>query len=146
MIKFSTPILLSMVLIATNSLAKDWQIQMLNYGDSGSMVFEPDYIHANVGDTVTFIPTQSGHNAKSYIVPEGSSAWSSKLNQEHTLSLENEGVHVYYCPPHLMMGMVGVIQVGNAKNLEKVSSKYPRLRSKVALQPERVDTTIAKIR
>lgn len=146
MFAFPKLILLSLVLISSSSFAKDWQIQMLNYGELGPMVFEPNYIHAQVGDTVTFTPTQSGHHAKSYVVPEGSPSWSTKLNQAYTLSLENEGIHLYYCPPHLMMGMVGIIQVGKATNLEEVDKKYPRLRSKVALKPERVDAIIAKLK
>lgn len=125
--------------------ASDWQIKMLNYGEAGSMVFEPSYVHAQVGDTVTFVPTQSGHNAKSYIVPDNAAAWSSLLNQSYTLKLEQEGVHLYYCPPHLMMGMIGIIQVGDAVNAEKVASKYPRLRSKIALSPEQADEIVANI-
>lgn len=125
--------------VATGACAKDWQVKMLNYGDAGPMVFEPSFIEAEVGDTVTFLPTQSGHNAKSYVVPDGQSSWASKLNEEYTVTLDHEGVHLYYCPPHLMMGMIGVIQVGDAINQAKIDEKYPRLRSKVALNPERVD-------
>ena len=125
--------------------AKEWQVQMLNYGEAGSMVFEPSYIHAQVGDTITFMPTQSGLNAKSYVVPNNEQSWTSPLNQSYTLTLEQEGVHLYYCPPHLMMGMIGVIQVGQAANLDAIESKYPRLRSKIALSPERADAIVANI-
>ncbi|GAB3488361.1 pseudoazurin [Marinomonas epiphytica] len=133
------------VFVPSVVFAKDWQIKMLNYGEEGSMVFEPSYIEAQVGDTVTFIPAQSGHNAKSYVVPEGEQAWSSKLNQEYTLSLNQQGVHLYYCPPHLIMGMIGVIKVGEALNQQVIEQKYPRLRSKISLNPARADKILDKL-
>jgi len=125
--------------------AADWQVKMLNFGEKGSMVFEPDFVHAEVGDTVTFIPSNSGHNAKSYVVPEGVKAWKTPVDETYTVALENEGLHLFYCPPHLMMGMVGMIQVGAASNLDKVMVKAPKLRSKVALKPERVDNVLTQI-
>lgn len=140
-------LLMGMGLLATcGALAKDWQVQMLNYGDTGPMVFEPAFIKAQVGDTVTFVPTQSGHQAKSYVVPEGQTPWASQLNEQYTVNLDHEGVHLYYCPPHLMMGMVGVVQVGEPVNQSVIDEKYPRLRSKVALKPERVDEIMANLK
>ena len=138
--------LLCLALLSSFASAKDWQIQMLNYGDAGSMVFEPSYVYAQVGDTVTFVPTQSGHNAKSYVVPEQVKQWTSPLNETYKLTLSQEGIHLYYCPPHLMMGMIGVIQVGNASNIDVIEQKYPRLRSKIALSPERADAIVAQIK
>ncbi len=40
--------------------AADHEVKMLNLGAKGAMVFEPDYIVAAPGDTVTFVPTQPG--------------------------------------------------------------------------------------
>lgn len=144
-LKHRIAVVLSTICLPWFVQAKDWQVQMLNYGDAGSMVFEPSYIHAQIGDTVTFVPTQSGHNAKSYVVPRDTKAWTSPINESYTLALQHEGVHLYYCPPHLMMGMIGVIQVGKANNLDTIESKYPRLRSKIALSPERADQIVANI-
>ena len=138
--------LLCLALLSSFASAKDWQIQMLNYGDAGSMVFEPSYVYAQVGDTVTFVPTQSGHNAKSYVVPEQVKQWTSPLNETYKLTLSQEGIHLYYCPPHLRMGMIGVRQVGNASNIDVIEQKYPRLRSKIALSPERADAIVAQIK
>ena len=134
------------LLASCAGVAKDWEVQMLNYGDTGPMVFEPAFIHAEVGDTVTFVPTQAGHHTKSYVVPDEQQPWSSKLNERYTVNLDHEGVHLYYCPPHLMMGMVGVIQVGEPINQATIDEKYPRLRSKVALNPERVDAIMANLK
>ncbi|WP_432468596.1 pseudoazurin [Agarivorans sp. Z349TD_8] len=126
--------------------AKEWQVKMLSYGDAGSMVFEPAFLQAEVGDSVTFVPSQSGHFVKSYVVPEGASGWASKMDQAYTITLDQQGLFLYYCPPHLMMGMVGLIQVGEAVNKATFEQKYPRLRAKVALSPERVDAVVAQIK
>ncbi|BFM51423.1 pseudoazurin [Marinomonas sp. THO17] len=139
---------LSCVIFGANTYAKEWHVQMLNYGsaEQGGMIFEPAFIHAQVGDTVTFLPSHSGHNAQSYVVPEGSKQWKSSLDKEYSITLDAEGIHLYYCPPHLMMGMVGMIQVGSAKNQAIIEKKAPRLRSKMALKPERMDALLLKIR
>lgn len=136
-----------LIMLSSASLAKNWQVQMLNYGSGkdGGMIFQPAYIHASIGDTVTFIPTHSGHNAQSYVVPKDAKQWKTPLDKEYTVALDQEGIHLYYCPPHLMMGMVGVIQVGEAKNLSLVEKKAPRLRAKMALKPERIDALLANI-
>ncbi|RBO83876.1 pseudoazurin [Marinomonas aquiplantarum] len=143
-----TSVTLSILLIGQQVHAKEWQIQMLNYGsaEQGGMIFEPAFIHAQVGDTITFLPSHSGHNAQSYVVPEGSRQWKSSLDKEYTFTLDAEGIHLYYCPPHLMMGMVGMIQVGAAKNQALIDKKAPRLRSKMALKPERMDALLSQIR
>lgn len=128
-----------MLAASVTASAKDWQVQMLSYGEKGPMVFEPDFIEAQVGDTVTFIPTQPGHHVQSYVTAAGQAAWSSKFNETYQVLLEHEGVNLYYCPPHLMMGMVGLIQVGDAINKDVIDAKYLELRDKIALNPERVD-------
>lgn len=130
----------------SSAFAKDWQVQMLSYGEKGPMVFEPDFIQAQVGDTVTFLPTQPGHHVASALTPDQQKAWSSKLNETYTVELTEEGVNLYYCPPHLMMGMVGVIQVGEAVNKESLDQFYPSFRNKIALNPERVDAILEQVK
>ncbi|ADZ90572.1 pseudoazurin [Marinomonas mediterranea] len=133
------------LLLATFGVAKEIKIEMLNYGPEGGMVFQPSFVRAELGDIVTFVPTHAGHYAQSYVVPEGQSAWKSTMNQPFSITLSHEGVHLYYCPPHLMMGMVGMIQVGKPANLEVINAKVGRLKSKVALKPERVDALMEQI-
>ncbi|SBS26961.1 Pseudoazurin precursor [Marinomonas aquimarina] len=130
----------------TSLSAKDWQVQMLSFGDKGPMVFEPDFIQAQVGDTVTFVPTQPGHYVQSYVTAEGQDAWTSTFNETYQITLNNEGVNLYYCPPHLMMGMVGMIQVGEAINSEVIETRYPELRDKITLNPERVDLILDNLK
>lgn len=118
---------------------------MLNFGDTGSMVFEPDFVIAQPGDTIKFVPTNTGHNVKSFAVPKGANPFTSKLNEIFEVKLEQQGVYLYYCPPHLMMGMVGMIQVGKAENLVEIKQKASRLDSKIVMNKERVEQVLKRV-
>lgn len=99
-----------------SSFAANHDVKMLNNGADGSMVFEPAFIQAKPGDTVTFKPTNKGHWVESKAVPKGAKAFLSQEDKEFTVKLDKEGVYVYTCPPHRTMNMSGIIQVGKAVN------------------------------
>ena len=84
------------------------------------MVFEPAYVNAQPGDVVRFIPTDKGHNVEDIkgMLPEGVASFKSKNNDLFELTVEAEGVYGIKCTPHFGMGMVALIQVGEAVNLE----------------------------
>lgn len=115
-------IMASMMMLALSSpaFATDFKVEMLNKGEVGAMVFEPAYIAAQPGDTVTFLPTTKGHNAQSIkgMLPEGVEKFKSKTSEEFTLTLDVEGLYGIKCTPHYTMGMVMLIQVGKPVNLE----------------------------
>ena len=95
--------------------AADHVVKMKNQGAAGGfMVFEPAYTEAAPGDTVTFEPTDPGHNAVSLegMTPKGATPFSGALNEKLTVTLTQPGVYGYQCTPHLIMGMVGVVVVG----------------------------------
>ena len=79
------------------------------------------------GGTVTFLPASKGHNVESKLVPDGAEAFKSELDEKYSVKLDKEGVYIYVCPPHSMMNMVGVIQVGEATNMDAVNSRVPKL-------------------
>jgi len=112
------------LMLAGAANAADHQVQMLNKGEKGSMVFVPDYIVAAPGDTVTFIPTDKSHDAESVkgMIPEGAQPFKGKINQEITVTLEKEGVYGVKCTPHYGMGMVALIAVGQPTNLEEAKA------------------------
>ena len=121
-------LILTAALLATSAYAAEHEIKMLDIGsDKAPMVFEPAVLKIAPGDTVTFIPTNKGHNVESKIVPEGAEAFKSELDEKYSVKLEKEGVYVYVCPPHSMMNMAGVIQVGEATNIEAVQKALPKL-------------------
>jgi pseudoazurin len=97
--------------------AADHQVKMLNKDSEGrAMQFEPAFLKVDVGDTVTFVATDKTHNSESIAkaIPEGAEGWKGKINQEVAVTFEVEGFYAYKCLPHVGMGMVGLIQVGEA--------------------------------
>lgn len=112
------------VLMAGAAGAAEIEVHMLNKGEKGSMVFEPDYIVAAPGDTIHFVPTDKGHNAETIkgMLPEGAEPFKSKFNQEFSVTLDKEGVYGVKCSPHYAMGMVALIRVGEPGNLEEAQA------------------------
>jgi pseudoazurin len=102
------------------------EVQILNVHpeDRGQrMVFFPDIVMANPGDTIRFIPTERGHNAAAdaNMLPDGVEPWRSGMNEEFEITLDVEGAYGVYCTPHKSAGMVGLIIVGdNPPNLEEI--------------------------
>lgn len=112
------------VFAVTAAQAAEIEVKMLNRGEKGMMVFEPDYVVAQKGDTVRFIPTDKGHNVQSIknMLPEGVSKFKSAYNEEFILQLDQDGFYGVKCSPHYPMGMVALIKVGDPKNGEKAQS------------------------
>jgi pseudoazurin len=103
-------------------VAEEHEIKMLNFSESGPMVFEPGFLRIQPGDTVIFKPVDLAHNTEtiSTMIPDGGQEWLGNINEEVRVTLTTEGVYVYQCTPHLILGMVGVIQVGKPSNLNEV--------------------------
>lgn len=95
--------------------AADFEVHMLNKGVAGTMVFEPAFVQIQPGDTVTFIPTDKGHNVEAIkdMLPEGVEPFKSKINETYTVTFDVAGVYGVKCTPHLAMGMIGLIVVGD---------------------------------
>lgn len=119
--------------------AAQYEVKMLNYGNTGSMVFEPAFLHIQPGDTVKFVPTDPTHNTRSFLVPKPEKSWNSKVSEEFSITPQTEGIYVYYCSPHLVMAMVGMIQVGEPKNLEQAKKSSSRLQAKFVMNKQRID-------
>jgi pseudoazurin len=115
---------LAAMMVAGAAQAADHQVQMLNKGDKGAMVFQPDFIQAAPGDTVTFVPTDKGHDAESIkgMIPDGAEPFKGKISQELKVTLDKEGVYGVKCTPHYGMGMVALIVVGKPVNLEQAKA------------------------
>lgn len=115
--------LLVLATLAAPAMAADHQIKMLNVGaDGGRMVFEPAWVKVAVGDTVTFVATDKGHNAETIkgMAPEGSEPFKGSMAKDITVTFTEPGVYGVKCLPHFGMGMVALVLVGDAPyaNLE----------------------------
>lgn len=112
-------ILIAILSLPLAAYAAQHHIKMLDIGaDNQTMVFEPAVLHIAAGDSITFLPSNKGHHVESKSIPEGAEHFKSELDQEFTITLHQEGIYLYTCPPHSMMNMNGVIIVGTAHNLE----------------------------
>ncbi|MFC4626303.1 pseudoazurin [Daeguia caeni] len=120
-----------LALLACPVRAENIEVQMLNKGAEGAMVFEPAFIKANPGDTITFKPIDKGHNIESIkgMIPEGVEPFKSKVDETYVLTVEKPGAYLVKCTPHYAMGMIALISVGdNPANLDAiVSAKKPKL-------------------
>ena len=96
-------------------------------GKGKFMLFEPEFIKANVGDTVKFVPTNKGHNAEmiSNFWPEGATEFVGALNEEVVLTIDKPGVYGIKCKPHYPMGMLAMIVAGDPTNKAQLDSYTP---------------------
>lgn len=103
------------VALSGTAWAEDFEVQMLNRSDAGTMVFEPSFLHIAQGDTVTFLATDRGHNAESItaMMPEGAEVFSGRINEEISVTFDVDGLYGVMCKPHFAMGMVITIAVGD---------------------------------
>ena len=110
----SLTLLLTTALLCTSALAQTHEVKMLTRSATAGMVYEPDYLQIAPGDTVRFIPTQSSHNAATLpsLLPEGAEPFKGKIDQMTEQTFPVPGLYGIQCIPHLAMGMVMLIQVG----------------------------------
>ena len=129
------------------SEGSEHEIKMLNMGTDGAMVFEPAVIKVSVGDTIHFKATDAAHNSVSVegMIPAGAASWASQLSQDFSITLDTEGIYVYQCDPHLIMAMIGVIQVGDAVNQAEILSASQNYKSKLVMNSERLDKYLSKL-
>ncbi len=140
-----TSLAAAVLTIATQAGAAEHTVKMLNQGEDGTMVFEPGFLQVEPGDTVTFVPENPSHNTNAVLTPEGGTDWKGAIDEEVTVTLNQEGVFVYQCDPHVSLGMVGVIQVGEATNLDKAKDKAASLKEKMATNKDRLDQYLKQV-
>lgn len=99
-------------------------VKMLNKGSAGMMVFEPALVRVKPGESVTFTPTDMGHDAESIpgMIPAGAQPFKGAMNKPITVTFTKPGVYGFKCTPHLGMGMVGVVVVGSPTNLAQAKT------------------------
>lgn len=129
-------------------VGKNYEVQMLNQGSEGYMVFEPSVIKIQKGDSITFKATDAAHNSASIdgMIPAGAKVWNSKLSQDITVTFDVEGIYGYQCTPHAMMAMIGLIQVGeNKDNLESVKAAAQKFKATFVMNQDRFDNYLSQL-
>jgi pseudoazurin len=132
----SATIVAVMITVAGTAFGGEVEIKMLNKGEKGAMVFEPDFVRIHPGDTIEFEPIDKGHNAETIkgMIPAGAEPFKSKINAEFSVTLTEDGVYGIRCTPHYGVGMVALIVVGIPDNVEEakaVAVKTPAKSRKV---------------
>ena len=120
----------AMATMASYAAAADFEVHMLNKGKDGVMVFEPGLTKVAKGDTITFVPTDKSHNAETIkdLLPEGAKPFKGKMNEAVKVTFDVEGAYAIKCAPHLGMGMVALVVVGDAPaNIDAIkTAKLPK--------------------
>ena len=120
-----------MVLSAKAEEKEPLIIEMLNKRGKEKMLYGQDVAKIDVGQTITWTPDSKGHNVQFVSVPKGVEKVKSKLSKEFSYTFEQEGVYLYVCTPHAIMGMIGVVVVGESDvNLDEVLDYKFRGKSK----------------
>ncbi|MBN3561469.1 pseudoazurin [Aliamphritea spongicola] len=130
--------LLLSALTVTPAYAAEYEVKMLNANEEGNMVFEPSVLQVEVGDTVTFIPSDPVHDSISVLTPAGANSWHGKRDQKISVVINKEGVYIYKCAPHYYYGMVGVIHAGNPVNLAEAQQAAKDISSKFLMNKDRL--------
>lgn len=111
------PLVAAVLFLPTGPVVADTvEVRMLNRGENGSMVFEPEYVELAPGDTLRFRVGSRSHNAASIdtMGPEGAMPFKGQIDEEIAVTLERLGFYGIKCSPHLGMGMVMLVKVGDA--------------------------------
>lgn len=110
---------LAACLIVRGAWADAHEILSIDKRNHESMFFEPDFLRVEPGDSVTFVVTDFDHQPQSVVVPQGAGHWRVENGESITVTLRQEGVYLFDCLYHNVMGMAGVIVVGNPVNLDE---------------------------
>jgi pseudoazurin len=128
------------LLAAQAATAAEVVVEMLTRDKAANLnnVFKPSLVKINKGDTVKWVATNAGHNV-AFVqggVPAGVALFSSGFTKEITFKFDKPGLYLYKCTPHLGLGMVGIVMVGNDKsNLAALKSAYVPPLAKKRLEP-----------
>ncbi len=109
------------------------------------MVFKPNIIVIQPGDTVNFVATDRGHNCEIVdgMAPAGADGWKGKINEEISVMLEQPGFYGFQCTPHVSQGMVGLIVVeGDGKMANYEDAKGVRQRGQAKRAWEAIWETV----
>jgi pseudoazurin len=124
--------------------AAEFEVQMINRGEAGVMVFEPALTRIEVGDTVKFLPTNPSHNAETIpeILPEGAEPFKGSINKEIAVTFDVPGVYGIKCLPHFGMGMVALVVVGDAPYTNLDAAKTAKVPPNAR---KRLDAAVAEL-
>lgn len=138
-------IILFSLFISFLSYGKNYEIKMFNKKDNKAMIFSPAFLKINPNDKVTFIPINKGHNTRSVFTPKSGQTWKGKNNQKVQVEFTKEGLYLYECSNHGIMGMIGIIQVGSAKNKNEFKKFISSYKEKIIMNKKRLEDLVGRV-
>ncbi|MEF9966645.1 MAG: pseudoazurin [Comamonas sp.] len=108
--------LLLTALLGSQAAAETFEVKMRNRSATGAMTYEPEFLKLKPGDKIKFLASSNGHDAVSIpgMAPAGAKPFKGKINEEIEVSFDTAGLYGVQCLPHYAMGMVMLVQVGDA--------------------------------
>ena len=128
-------LMLAVMLVAT-AMAKQAMAEVIQIEFTQFDTFSIEVANIGVGDTVEWLPKNKGHNVEFLAGPDMADLPSkSNMNEFHSVLFERPGVYLYGCTPHLNMGMLGLIVVGNdLQNIDEIgNSNLPNVAKSVLM-------------
>ncbi|MEM9805187.1 MAG: plastocyanin/azurin family copper-binding protein [Cyanobacteria bacterium P01_D01_bin.56] len=91
---------------------------IVTMGEDGELLYSPEDITVNVGDTVVWDNKSGAHDVVFSTVPDGVDAaaiseptLAREPGPAHSVTFEALGTYKYYCTPHKELGMFGSVTV-----------------------------------
>ncbi len=131
-------------LLSTFVKAESFVVKTMDEFEGESMVFVPSFLKIKKGDEVTFEPANEGHTSQSLSIPKGAKAWSGNDGEKITVKFEEEGLYLFNCRNHGVMGMMGVIQAGEPVNENEMRAFYAKHKKDVVMNNDRLDKYLLK--
>lgn len=133
-------VILALPVAAERGLAEPVEVIGIDNRQYEFMFFEPDFLRIDPGDSVTFVVSDFDHLPRSVFVPDGAEPWEAESGRSITVTFRQEGIYVFECDYHAVMGMVGVLLVGTPVNFEAAEAFYENYRVKrLAMNRDRLD-------
>jgi pseudoazurin len=134
--KSATAIILILVCtLSYQALGDEIEVRSLNRSSTGFFVFSLDFVRIKRGDAINFFATDKGHQVYSVpgMIPEGAQPFEAKMSQDIKTTFTVPGAYVIACRPHMPMGMIGIVLVGDPTNIDKLdpSSLPAKARTKL---------------
>jgi pseudoazurin len=133
-------IFICLLFTATLVQAEEHEVLGIDNRNYQSMFFEPDFLRIEPGDRVTFVVTDFNHLPRSVFVPGGADHWEAEPGKSITVTFREEGIYIFECFYHAVMGMAGVLVVGQAVNFAEARAFFERYKDEVfAMNRDRLD-------
>ena len=128
-------VLAATLFMSAPAFAADMTIEMLNKDSDGNkMIYSEEIARVDVGDTITWVPTDKGHNVEMIASPNDMKL-KSKNSKEVQITFEQPGIYYYWCTPHKGMGMIGLVVVGgDTSNKDQIAKAKAMGKSKKKLK------------